>query len=611
MKLRITLLAIVLAMPLLARSENRPAQLRVMSYNVRNGIGMDNIRNYNRAAEVINRTAPDIVALQELDSVTGRSGGDYVLGELARLTSLHPTYSAAIAYDGGGYGIGILSREKPLDVKRIALPGSEEARTLIVAEFGKYIFMATHLSLTESDRLRSLKIIDSITRQCRKPVIVAGDFNLKPDSPEFKEMSNNFNTLSARKGSYPADKPTDCIDYIIGGKQGDFYTRAQRSEVVDAPIESDHRPIVADLEYGAIMRTKPYLQNPTGGGITVCWQTNTPSNSWVEYGVDSLNLTKARTIKDGQIVANNKLNKIRLSDLTPGARYYYRVHSREIIHFGAYGKIFGGETVSPIYSFCIVPDDAREFTAVVFNDLHQRGATLDTLLGVIRNKNIAYDYVFFNGDCIDDPSTEAEAVATLSYFSERVDASNKPVLYIRGNHEIRGAFSIHFSTLFDYAGGETYGSFNIGDTRFMVLDCGEDKPDEHWAYSGLNDFTGFRLKQREFIAKELSSSEFKSAKKRVLIHHIPLYGQPEEYHNLASDVWCDLLEKAPFDIAINGHTHSFASYKKGEVGNNFPVVVGGGFDLDNATVTVIKRSGTKLTVTVFDTKGKELFTEIL
>lgn len=94
-----------------------------------------------------------------------------------------------------------------------------------------------------------------------------------------------------------------------------------------------------------------------------------------------------------------------------------------------------------------------------------------------------------------------------------------------------------------------------------MLDCGEDKPDDHWVYYGLNDFTQLRNEQVDFLKKELSAKEFKKAKKRVLIHHIPLYGNYEK--NLCANLWTKLLEKAPFNISLNAHTHKYAYHRKG------------------------------------------------
>lgn len=89
-------------------------QVNILSYNVHNCIGMDKEYNYRRIANVISQTSPDIVALQELDSVTVRNKGIHALGELEKLTGMHGTYAAAIPFQGGSYGIGILSREIPI-----------------------------------------------------------------------------------------------------------------------------------------------------------------------------------------------------------------------------------------------------------------------------------------------------------------------------------------------------------------------------------------------------------------------------------------------------------------------------------------------------------------
>lgn len=82
-----------------------------MTYNIKNGYGMDDVRDPSRVASVIDRQGADIVAVQEVDSMTNRSGKRYVLGELAAQTAMYPVYAPAINYDGGKYGIGILTRK--------------------------------------------------------------------------------------------------------------------------------------------------------------------------------------------------------------------------------------------------------------------------------------------------------------------------------------------------------------------------------------------------------------------------------------------------------------------------------------------------------------------
>ena len=173
--LRTLLLAVCCG--LAAACTQRQERLKLMSYNIRNGIGIDNIQDIGRIARVILREAPDLVALQELDSATLRVDGRYIPGELGRMTGMHATFGRAIGFAGGSYGIGLLSRTEPLAVRSIPLPGREEARVLLMAEFPDYTVCVTHLSLTPEDRHASLPIIREATDTCRKPVLLAGDFN--------------------------------------------------------------------------------------------------------------------------------------------------------------------------------------------------------------------------------------------------------------------------------------------------------------------------------------------------------------------------------------------------------------------------------------------------
>ena len=160
-------------------------------------------------------------------------------------------------------------------------------------------------------------------------------------------------------------------------------------------------------------------------------------------------------------------------------------------------------------------------------------------------------------------------------------------------------------SLFDYPGGNTYGAFSWGDTRFVILDCGEDKPDDHWVYYGLNDFDGFRREQVDFLKKELKSKIFKKAKRHILINHIPLWGNGSEY-NPCLELWSPVLEKAPFDVELCAHMHRFAFYPEKELGNPFPVYVGGAPNKATATIAILQKRGDELKLTVKNLDGKVL-----
>ena len=581
--------------------------LKLMSYNIKNANGMDNVCNFQRIANVINNTSPDVVAIQEVDSMTNRSGQKYVLGEIAERTQMHGYFAPAIDYDGGKYGIGLLTKQLPLRLQTLPLPGREEARTLILAEFADYIYCCTHMSLTEEDRMKSLELVKAFTSSSTKPLFLAGDMNAEPESGFIKELQKDFQILSnPKQHTFPAPDPKETIDYIATLKQNAKGFAVISAKVINEPMASDHRPILVELRTAEkadkIFRMKPYLQNPVGNGITVMWETTVPAYCWVEYGTDTTQLKRARTIVDGQVVCNNYLHKIRIDGLQPGQKYYYRVCSQEILLYQAYKKVFGNTAQSAFSEFTLPATDTDSFTAVVFNDLHQHTQTFRALCQQIKNVN--YDFVVFNGDCVDDPASHDQATAFISELTEGVRGDCIPTFFMRGNHEIRNAYSIGLRDHFDYVGDKTYGSFNWGDTRIVMLDCGEDKTDDHWVYYDLNDFTQLRNEQVGFLKKELAAKEFKKAKKRILLHHIPLYGNDGK--NLCTELWTKLLEKAPFDICLNAHTHKYAYHPKGELGNHFPVVIGGGYKMEGATVMILEKRKEELRVRVLDAKGETL-----
>lgn len=236
---------ILAALPAMAQTE-RP--LRLMSYNIHNGIGMDGTTDYARIADVIDSLKPDIVAVQEVDSVTRRSKGRDVLAEIAGHASMNHVFAPAISYEGGKYGIGILSKDIPLKYYSVSLPGREEERALLVVEFDGFVFACTHLSLTEADRDASLPVILAEVEKYGKPFFIAGDFNAGPQSRFMRDFMEKFTVLSATDGkTCPADRPEEMIDYIaVAGSPGTAVKPAG-SRIVPETVASDHRPVTADI----------------------------------------------------------------------------------------------------------------------------------------------------------------------------------------------------------------------------------------------------------------------------------------------------------------------------------------------------------------------------
>ncbi len=236
----------------------------IVSYNTHHSEGLDKKVDYKRIGRVISEMQPDVVGLQEVDSCIRRSGGVYsakVIAEAAGMS--HCIFGPAMSFDGGKYGNAILSKEKPVSYVNIPLPGEEEARAILVAEFEKYFFCVTHLSLRESSRSESVRIIsaklDEIAGKSGKPVYICGDFNAVPRSSTIGLFTESFEVLSSMAKSFPADVPDRTLDYVMifknkpGKKILKNFVREKyglASWVQPESVASDHRPVAVVIIKG-------------------------------------------------------------------------------------------------------------------------------------------------------------------------------------------------------------------------------------------------------------------------------------------------------------------------------------------------------------------------
>ncbi|OPZ31893.1 MAG: Exodeoxyribonuclease III [Bacteroidetes bacterium ADurb.BinA174] len=229
-------------------SSDRP-QLKILSYNIRNARGMDEIVDFDRVANVIKRINTDCVAIQELDSATERSDGIVVLDELAKRTGMYAAYNASIDYQGGKYGVGMLTKEKPLRFHGVPLPGSEEKRSLLIVEMKDYVICSTHWSLRQPDRFASVAVInEALKKYTDKPVFLAGDLNAVSESEEIKEISKEWVILNdPAQPTIPVVNPNRCIDYVFGKQSDVFSFEVVQTKVENEPVASDHLPVWTEV----------------------------------------------------------------------------------------------------------------------------------------------------------------------------------------------------------------------------------------------------------------------------------------------------------------------------------------------------------------------------
>jgi 3',5'-cyclic AMP phosphodiesterase CpdA len=255
----------------------------------------------------------------------------------------------------------------------------------------------------------------------------------------------------------------------------------------------------------------------------------------------------------------------------------------------------------------MVPGPQQPVTAVVFNDLHNGTNAFQSLLRVVGDT--PFDFTIFNGDCLADPAAEAPMRKALAAYTEGAQANLRPTFFLRGNHETRGSFARDLPRWLTWPGGRPYFAFTAGPVRWVVLDCGEDKPDKHPVYAGLVDFEGFRREETAWLKAELASAAFREARWRVLVHHIPLYenGKDGSYSPFGAELWAKLPGMELVDLALNGHTHTAAFNPTNSLGNPYPIAVGGGPLPSGATVMILEADQSRLKLRMLNVKGEEAF----
>lgn len=236
--------------------------LRVMTYNIHlaNPPSAGEKRDLPAIASVINGADPDLVALQEVDVYTERSGIDiHQAKELGRLTNMTAFYVKAMdVFNGGWYGLAILSKFPIVDSIGYHLPPDPavggEMRELAVVTVQMpdgpiIVFAGTHLDhKSEKNRLYQADRLRKILQKETAPVILAGDFNAVPGSLTLDYFDTYFLRTCTHNCSptFPAHNPKSAIDFIMYENSNEISIVSHKTIFEDYP--SDHFPVVAELK---------------------------------------------------------------------------------------------------------------------------------------------------------------------------------------------------------------------------------------------------------------------------------------------------------------------------------------------------------------------------
>lgn len=348
---------------------------------------------------------------------------------------------------------------------------------------------------------------------------------------------------------------------------------------------------------------QPYIQALTDSSATIVWTTNKEAISWVELApTDSTHFyhedrPKYFATKDG-FKTEDSVHRVHLKNLKSNTTYRYRVYSTEVLNHEWVNVDYGRTVATDVYGRNPLefktwgPSTNTKFS--VINDIHGRNEVLNTLLD--RGGLDELDFVVFNGDMSNNLMSEEQLFDDfLDTIIERMEGE-KPFYYARGNHETRGPFAANIYDYFPSVSGKLYYLFKHGETAFIVLDTGEDKPDNDIEYGGIVNMDFYRSEQAEWLKEAVDNPVFKDAKYKIVIGHIPPLGRWHGEQELL-EKFVPILNAAKIDIWLAAHYHRHL-VKEADNKIHFPVIVNSNnnvlradIDEDSGVFKVIDQNG--------------------
>lgn len=364
----------------------------------------------------------------------------------------------------------------------------------------------------------------------------------------------------------------------------------------------------------------PYLQSPSVKGMTVCFAARSISAAQVELKEIGATDKRVYTATPTPIPDTSwTVWKTKLDHLKPGSEYEYLVHYRR--EDAAHS--------TKTYHFLTLDPKAQTIKAAFFNDIHEKFPTLEAIMKHCKPED--YDFSVLMGDCWQNPQNADRAIEVLNHYIQWLDAGEKPMLFVRGNHECRGPFADRLGYLFDLPNlspaapvGEQQYSFTLhaGPVWFLAMDCGED-------FEKMFDvMQPYRKRQAEWLETLLKKNDHKNAPWRVMLSHLPLYNDNIWNSEPSRRMWEPILSHANIDLALSGHDHTYKVLEQGktlkvthdpkytenrgewEMTPPYPQMIGGGPDSNLATVMLLKADANTLQIRMIEAEGGTVCKEI-
>ena len=282
---------------------------------------------------------------------------------------------------------------------------------------------------------------------------------------------------------------------------------------------------------------------------------------------------------NGIMCSRNKIHKVEVPACELEKAGEYTVCIRPIIVRKAYFSRTR-KVVEKTYNFYPVPENnVRAYhIADAHNNIEEPVKAAEAFGDI--------DFLILNGDVIEDSSNPANFM-NIYEISSRLTKGEKPVIFSRGNHDLRGNYAEKFAEYTPSHLGNTYYTFRLGNIWGILLDCGEDKTDDHPEYGFSVACHVFRERQTAFLKKVIDNKEneyeAEGIKHKLIISHNAFVHRYQPPFDIEQDIfaeWTRLLrENVKPGVMICGHAHELNIYypENSEWNTNgsvCPVVIG-------------------------------------
>ncbi len=349
----------------------------------------------------------------------------------------------------------------------------------------------------------------------------------------------------------------------------------------------------------------PYLSNPSPDGMTVSWATAGMSGAMLEYRKKGTQewLLHPVNHQSGILQQNSRMHIAHLTGLEENTVYEYRLINLT--------PLLNKRNLTPAeepLAFRTMTTKAKEFSFAACSDIHSNTLILKKLMELPEVQQTTF---FVNlGDMLSSMAGPAALFEGFLDLQTELYAKEKPLVFVRGNHEQIGTFAADYFQLMPHPSGRTYYAFRHGKVCFLALDTGNDHPDDA---AGIHRNTAMIAEERKWLQEVVQSKLFREASFRVAFLHMPLYS--DKYDSQAGISLLDgMFEDAPLHLLISGHVHRYfrinpfsgectAGEKKLQI-QNTPILPFTVIANNTNTTVLVKVTPTALQVQILDTTGK-------